>query len=32
MTYLNEWVVRDEDLKKYVVHKQIGMGAQAKVY
>jgi hypothetical protein len=29
---LNEWVIRDEDLKKYIVHKQIGMGAQAKVY
>ena len=32
MTPLNEQVVRIEDLKKYVVHKQIGAGAQAKVY
>lgn len=32
MTPLNEQVVREEDLKKYVVHKQIGAGAQAKVY
>ena len=32
MAPLNEQGIREEDLKKYVVHKQIGAGAQAKVY
>lgn len=29
---LNQWVIRDESLKKYQVQAQIGVGAQAKVY
>lgn len=32
MRCLNEWVVRSENLKKYNVVEQIGIGRQARVY
>lgn len=32
MKTLNKWVVRNESLRKYQVMKELGFGAQAKVY